>query len=867
MYTQDPRWLIPCACLASDRLFYFHLQQHTGQRNKPDVEQQEEQRLLTRAAKDYQFYFGGRLRNEDIEHNLHSWASSSPTDSVAITDNMTLLGQLAEAFLLWQGNGFEVRRERLEAWLMLCSVLDPAWIIAQAYVQLVRQRVLDEGELVGLLIQQSPFAFPDDSRDTHYADNHVHFNGHGYASLSMLSFVEGDVRLKPDIRWPQREEYPLLESEQLPKQQLPRWLSAYVACLLAAIYPSGTAADNAVDLGILTRSLALPLTESERWSLRDSTLITPPDSGQQQLLYAAMQQGHAGAQRWLLFCSGLLLRTSQPDYDSVLSNLIRASMILRNYMVVSAVGLGQFVEYFGTDVRRADKRFSREQVPRYDLSPSVSREYRVSPGEVIGDERKPNIYHHKLTDFFDQHARWHVPEQAHLVVHFTRGFPKKTAVSRYDKRLTTFRAELLQQVRALEDFAASVTLQETSHQPDIDTPPRTIDVRKLVRGYDVAGNENELPIEVFAPVLRVLRAARQPAGMPFSQRLKRPFITVHAGEDYSHLLSGLRAMDEAVEFCQLREGDRIGHGLALGVDVQHWAQRQRRAWLTAGQHLDNLVWAYHQAVQLSRHTVEHIPVMHELRDKIHHWSQWILGDIYTPNQLYDAWRLRRNWPDFDAMQSEVGRFAEWVPDAQLLMSRQSVDEDNEKVVNLWQRRYLDSGLPEREADRINHTISVNCLPQDSEHFAITLSHSEDWVSAGELRLYEAIQDFLMEKYSRLGLVIEACPTSNIYIGRFEYYHEHPLFRWNPPQPDWLKPGEQFNRYGLRSGPLAVCINTDDSALMPTTIANEHRLMRETAVQFFGIGTWMADLWINTLREKGVEIFKRNHLTQLSTSSD
>ncbi|WP_236306235.1 hypothetical protein [Dickeya zeae] len=61
--------------------FYFHLQQHTGQRNKPDVEQQEEQRLLTRAAKDYQFYFGGRLRNEDIEHNLHSWASSSPTDN------------------------------------------------------------------------------------------------------------------------------------------------------------------------------------------------------------------------------------------------------------------------------------------------------------------------------------------------------------------------------------------------------------------------------------------------------------------------------------------------------------------------------------------------------------------------------------------------------------------------------------------------------------------------------------------------------------------------------------------------------------------------------------------------------------------
>ncbi|WP_350312283.1 hypothetical protein OHJ28_12420 [Dickeya fangzhongdai] len=861
MYTQDPRWLIPCACLASDRLFYFHLQQHIGQRNAPDFDQQEERRLLTRAAKDYQFYFGGRLRNEDIEHNLHSWARSSPTNGVAITDNMTLLGQLAEAFLLWQGNGFEVRRERLEAWLMLCSVLDPAWIIAQAYVQLVRQRVLGEGELVALLTVQNPFAFPAEQSDNHYADNHVHFNGHGYASLSMLSFVEGEVRLKPDIAWPQREEYHLLESEKLDKQQLPRWLSAYVACLLAAIYPTGTEAVASIDLGILSRAQTLPLTEIERGSLRDATHIYPPNSAQQQLLYAATQQDHAGSQRWLLFCTALLLGTSQIDYDSVLSNLIRVSMILRNYMVVSAVGLGQFVEYFGADVRRADKRFFKQQVPRYDLGPSVSREYRVSPGEVIGNERKPNIYHHKLTDFFDQHARWHVPGQAHLVVHFTRGFPKKTAASRYDKRLTTFRSQLLKQVRALEDFSVSNTLQETQYQPEVTSPPRTIDVRQLVRGYDVAGNENELPIEVFAPALRVLRAAKQPAGMTFSRRLRHPFITVHAGEDYSHLLSGLRAMDEAVEFCQLREGDRIGHGLALGVNVLHWAQRQRRSWLTAGQHLDNLVWAYHQAVQLSRHTVEHIPVMHELRDKIHHWSQWMFGDTYTPNQLYDAWLLRRNWPDYQAMQSEGANLHEWVPDAQRLMAPSSSNEDNANVLSLWQRRYLDSGLPERERDRINHTISVNCVPQESEHFAITLSDTEDWVSAGELRLYEAIQDFLMEKYSRLGLVIEACPTSNIYIGRFEFYHEHPLFRWNPPQPDWLKPGEKFNRYGLRSGPLAVCINTDDSALMPTTIANEHRLMRETAVQFFGIGTWMADLWINTLREKGVDIFRRNHLAQ------
>ncbi|EIT1085690.1 hypothetical protein L1G27_004740, partial [Escherichia coli] len=104
-------------------------------------------------------------------------------------------------------------------------------------------------------------------------------------------------------------------------------------------------------------------------------------------------------------------------------------------------------------------------------------------------------------------------------------------------------------------------------------------------------------------------------------------------------------------------------------------------------------------------------------------------------------------------------------------------------------------------------------------------------------------------------------TSNIYIGRFEKYHEHPLFRWNPPNPEWLATGGKFNQYGLRSGPLAVCLNTDDSALMPTTIANEHRLIRECCIQHYGINSWMADLWIDAIRQKGMMVFRANHLMQ------
>ncbi|AYH06026.1 antiviral RADAR system adenosine deaminase RdrB [Pectobacterium parmentieri] len=855
MYNQDPRWLIPATYLASDRLFNYRLKQHLQKDPQLDDHLENERRVLSLAAQDYQFYFGGRLRKEDVQSNVGLWELPSST-----LGSLGVLEKLADDFLIWVGDCFEVRREKLEAWIMLCSIIDPAWIIVISYVRLMDKGGLSEHELISTLTgKQCAFAFPGERSDVAYADNHVHFNGHGYSSLSMLSFVNGDYKFTENLKWPRREEYTLFESELLNKNQLPDFFSGYVACLLSVIYASGdTKDDNSLSKSInysLLNDVTMSSSLDKALLLRGFTETYEPSTLQQRLLHISMQAQMKGHQRWMLFCAGLMFGNHRTDYLGCLENFIRVSNVLRNYMVVSAVGLGQFVEYFGFDARRPDRSLFKKEVSRFDMNNSTFREYRVSPDIVLGNGKKANIYHRKLIDFYSSHEKQSISEQAHLVVHFTRGLPDEKHP--HDRRVQEFRAKLLKQTRAFGDFSASVTIQETSYTGnDYSSEPRIIDLRRLVRGYDVAGNENELPIEIFSPVLRVLRAAKHRGGMSMSTRLPRPFITVHSGEDYSHLLSGLRAMDEAVEFCQLREGDRLGHGLALGIDVNHWAHRQRRAYLTAGQHLDNMVWAYHQAVQLSQHTVEHIPVMHELRDKIHHWSQLLYNDVCTPNLLYRAWLLRRNWPDYEDMQSDITNFSEWAPDGGWLLSSDVVDAHKARVFWL---RYLDSGIEKNSP--FNRIISVNCQPDSGELFSSQISDNEDTLSQGEVRLYEAIQDFLMEKYSRLGLVVEACPTSNIYIGRLEKYHEHPLFRWNPPQPEWLKPGEKFNRYGLRSGPLAVCINTDDSALMPTTIANEHRLMRETAIQCYNIGSWMADRWIDSIRQKGIDIFSTNHLSQ------
>ena len=76
-------------------------------------------------------------------------------------------------------------------------------------------------------------------------------------------------------------------------------------------------------------------------------------------------------------------------------------------------------------------------------------------------------------------------------------------------------------------------------------------------------------------------------------------LSIHAGEDYSHPLSGLRHIDETVRFCEMRDGDRLGHALALGIEPQWWMARQGEMILPADEHLDNLVWLWHYAVTLS----------------------------------------------------------------------------------------------------------------------------------------------------------------------------------------------------------------------------------------------------------------------------
>ena len=801
--------------------------------------------LLSLAIADYEPYLQRKLRLDDIDAILDIHGLKNMSIDLLNEQYSQILSAIVDEYLQWQGNCFEVKPEKLTSWLELLSVVDSSWIIAQAYKDLVVNYKFKANEIAHCIEQyQCPFALPSNTSSNKFADNHVHLGGHGSLSPTLLSFCLYGELLSKHFKWPKRVEYSLIESGMYPKSSL------VVNCALIAdkvgysIFSDEEVNDEQFNFNVITVTRHLSKGNSAQFLMIRSTHIELPS-----------------IKRWLLYTTGILLG-AQSHNETI--NLIRLCNILRNYMVVSGVGLEHFVTSyrFGLRHNRSIKQQSSDKDSlEFDIEDNTAREFRVTPNTILSGKNysiDPNGFAEGLKHLYLRS----LAENTHFVLHFTRGG------NRIDRLQQTIRNRIAIQVGYLQDFTQSITFSEhdivefNSFGTKLNT---SIDLRKAIRGYDVAGNENNLPIEIFAPALRVLRESRYPTQGIKYNRVFKPFLTVHAGEDYSHLISGMRSVDEAVIFCNFRNGDRIGHALALGIAPSVWAKKQETAYVTVGEHLDNLVWTYQKALLVVQSDSEMVGGLQILSDKISYWCDYLYHQTYSPKCLYNAWKLRRNCPIkvasfYDAYGKDTTlpkhdpAFKGWIVDFQ-----DDCDTRKAKHVELWMK-YLYAQNDSKFLDRREKMVTITCTSTNgNEAFGIDSNLAFDSISSIELKLYEAIQDLCIEVYAEKGIVLEACPTSNIYIGRFEHYYEHPIYRWHPPEESWLDKGGKFNKFGLRNGSVPVCINTDDGALMPTTIRNEYWAIKEAAIHHFGVGVNKAEDWIDRIRKKGVDVFDSNHL--------
>ncbi len=194
------------------------------------------------------------------------------------------------------------------------------------------------------------------------------------------------------------------------------------------------------------------------------------------------------------------------------------------------------------------------------------------------------------------------------------------------------------------------------------------EISRTTLAIDAASTETDAPPEVFAPAFRYLRRPLYdvPRGGLALQ------ATFHAGESFFHPISGLRAVYEAMEYLDLKRGDRLGHGMVLGIDFEQWlANSELDPYLPMEEKLDDLVWAIHMlgfegvADCLSCKSSE---VKEQLqREFLRTYRE---GHIPSPDELHrdlvQAWRLR--WMDPEELFGVLDALG-WSPSSRLARSR------------------------------------------------------------------------------------------------------------------------------------------------------------------------------------------------------
>lgn len=637
------------------------------------------------------------------------------------------------------------------------------------------------------------------------------------------------------------------------------------------------------------------------WALLAASLSAAnPGTADWLLGEFAQAMGRGETNRWLWLYVYLCQRYNEQDTHP----LQRAAILcfwqtvnqLRRSLIMDGQGLTRFAErYFSSAMKRKPK--GHDNFRRLWPTAADVAEIKSGPDAFSGKFTRPfakaitkntGLSQPKPTYIFGEHeirpdgktqAYVQNLERWQFCGHFSRSQPhKQNQRPKPDgKKLWQEAEKLMRNLQSASGWNAPEFLGGNLN-PNFHFQPA-----RWFRGLDVAGDENALKIEWFAPVLRWLRCGFK--SRPDGERAGTGFhLSIHAGEDYAHPASGMRHIDETVRFCEMREGDRLGHALALGIVPKQWAARQGEMMLPLDEHLDNLVWLWHHASVLSGVlplAQQVLPLFERRIARFWRLSLWwqvpdLMADKETsvssvadfekaplhhatPDDLYQAWWLRRNCYYRLGMVGDGWQVTSQelcaLPDHQELSKHRTLASQLYEARHAWLASLTEAPLViVRMGDETAAHGGFHPKPGRKAGEDIL----EDVDTPAELDFMHALQDWLLTEYDKLGLIIEANPTSNVYIARLKSHAEHPIFRWYPPDESTLERGAAANLYGLRRGPVRVLVNTDDPGIMPTTLRTEFLLLREAALEL-KIGRTVAERWLETLRQYGIEQFHRNHL--------
>lgn len=405
-------------------------------------------------------------------------------------------------------------------------------------------------------------------------------------------------------------------------------------------------------------------------------------------------------------------------------------------------------------------------------------EARITPGTTVEKDAK------KISDVFKACNRDEKTEDEQLffVFHFIKERDQKSGPFPYERH-HFLRAKLWDQADALHQLFREYPL-----------------LRKHVIGIDAASSEIGCRPEVFSPVFSYLKRytafLRDSAGGPDgNNEIEDLHTTYHAGEDFYDIADGIRAIDEAIIYLHMRRGERIGHALAVSVDPEiHYRNKGYHIILPQQEMLDNDIWL------LNIINEESIPVSSGIMQELTAEAERLLYEIYQGKvsdlTYYEKSRMLRGDPPewyISGSFSHRSSFRYDLPCIDIL------EQQEEERLNPY--RY------DRNISEIHWRYHWDPEVRENGNRMI-----EKKINGAYLDLMNEIQNAMMNKMARRGIIIECNPSSNSAIGSFREYEYHPIFRILQRNAE------------TQEDELIVTVNTDDIGVFDTSLENEYMLV-------------------------------------------
>lgn len=317
-------------------------------------------------------------------------------------------------------------------------------------------------------------------------------------------------------------------------------------------------------------------------------------------------------------------------------------------------------------------------------------------------------------------------------------------------------------------------------------------------GIDAANFELNCRPENFAPSFRKQKLNIEP---------KHNFrITYHVGEEFLNPSNGLRAIDEAIRFFDLKRNDRLGHAIVLGINIDIYIKIKRNTLVSTIQDwVDDLCWMYYLLLEDNTIETAYLSILEKdyryYIQKLYNNLAVELPDMYT---YYQSMVLRGDDPCIYA-----DYLASNVSDSQYKTLTNNLIENHK--INYLDKDHIMAFTNDlaRKHYFIYH-YNKTLVKNGRESIAISVPKYYP-------ELLKACQRKLKDKIINLGISVEVNPSSNKKISMVKQYLDLPIFNMNS---HGLSLNSDFNTKS--NLPISVC--TDDSAIFQTSISNEYALI-------------------------------------------